>query len=52
MSKSLLNGSFEMSMEQAVEAEAQAQAVNLASADAREAMAAFVEKRTPTFQGR
>lgn len=52
MSKSLLNRSFEMSMEQAVEAEAQAQAINLASADAREAMAAFVEKRTPTFQGR
>jgi 2-(1,2-epoxy-1,2-dihydrophenyl)acetyl-CoA isomerase len=52
LSKNLLNRSFEMSMEQAVEAEAQAQAVNLASADVQEARAAFVEKRTPTFQGR
>jgi len=51
LSKQLLNKSLEMSMDQALEAEAQAQSVNLASADAREAMLAFVEKRTPVFEG-
>jgi 2-(1,2-epoxy-1,2-dihydrophenyl)acetyl-CoA isomerase len=52
LSKQLLNKSFETSMDQAVEAEAQAQAVNAGSADAREARAAFQEKRQPRFQGR
>lgn len=51
MSKLLLNKSLETSMDQALEAEAQAQAVNLAGADVREALAAFVEKRTPVFAG-
>lgn len=52
MSKLLLNKSMEMSLDQAVEAEAQAQSVNLASKDAEEALAAFVEKRSPVFEGR
>jgi enoyl-CoA hydratase/carnithine racemase len=52
LSKMLLNKSFESSMDQALEAEAQAQAVNSASADAREARAAFLEKREPRFEGR
>jgi enoyl-CoA hydratase/carnithine racemase len=52
LSKQLLNKSFETSMDQAVEAEAQAQAVNSSSADAREARAAFQEKRPPRFEGR
>jgi enoyl-CoA hydratase/carnithine racemase len=52
LSKQLLNKSFETSMDQAVEAEAQAQAVNSSSADAREARAAFQEKREPRFEGR
>lgn len=52
MSKVLLNNSFEMSLDQALESEAQAQSVNSASADAREAMRAFVEKRPPEFAGR
>jgi enoyl-CoA hydratase/carnithine racemase len=52
LSKQLLNKSFETSMDQALEAEAQAQSVNSSSADAREARAAFMEKREPRFQGR
>ncbi len=52
MSKLLLNKGFESSLDQALEAEAQAQSVNLASADVREALAAFVDKRTPVFEGR
>jgi 2-(1,2-epoxy-1,2-dihydrophenyl)acetyl-CoA isomerase len=52
MSKHLLNRSLEMSMEQAVEAEAQAQCVNLSSRDTAESIAAFIEKRTPRYEGR
>ncbi len=52
MSKTLLNKSFETSLDQALESEAQAQSVNLASSDAREALNAFVEKRPPQFTGR
>ena len=51
MSKRLLSSSFDMSLAEAVEAEAQAQNVNFASADTAEAMLAFAEKRTPKFQG-
>ncbi len=51
MTKALLNQSASVSMEQALEAEAQAQAVNFASQDTREAMIAFVEKRDPVFGG-
>jgi enoyl-CoA hydratase/carnithine racemase len=51
MSKLLLNKSFEMSLDQAVEAEAQAQSVNIASEDAKEALHAFLEKRPPVFEG-
>jgi enoyl-CoA hydratase/carnithine racemase len=52
MSKMLLNKSFEMSMDQALEAEAQAQAVNLLSGDAKEAFQAFLDHREPRFEGR
>jgi enoyl-CoA hydratase/carnithine racemase len=52
MTKTLLHGSLQSSMEQAVENEARCQAVNFASADTAEAMAAFVEKREPIFIGR
>lgn len=41
-----------VSLAQALEAEAQAQAVNIGSRDTAEALRAFVEKRTPTFEGR
>lgn len=52
LSKALLDASMGRSMAEALEAEGQAQAVNLAAADAREAMAAFLEKRQPKFAGR
>jgi 2-(1,2-epoxy-1,2-dihydrophenyl)acetyl-CoA isomerase len=52
MTKTLLNGSAQASMEQAVEHEARCQAVNFASRDTAEALAAFAEKREPTFIGR
>jgi 2-(1,2-epoxy-1,2-dihydrophenyl)acetyl-CoA isomerase len=51
-SKRLLDASAAMSMDQALEAEALAQATNLASADVAEAFLAFREKRDATFQGR
>ncbi len=52
MTKSMLNNSFAVSMEQALEDEARSQAVNFASADTTEALTAFIEKREPTFEGR
>jgi 2-(1,2-epoxy-1,2-dihydrophenyl)acetyl-CoA isomerase len=52
MTKTLLHGSTQSSMEQAVEHEARCQAVNFASMDTAEALAAFVEKREPTYRGR
>jgi enoyl-CoA hydratase/carnithine racemase len=52
LTKTMLNGSTQSSMEQAVEHEARCQAVNFASKDTREALDAFVEKREPTFIGR
>lgn len=52
MTKKLLNQSYSATVEQALENEAQAQAVNFQTADAAEAMAAFAEKREPAFKGR
>ena len=46
MSKHLLNQAFDVSMSQALEAEAQAQSVNSGSQDSREAISAFFEKGT------
>src|SRR2546421_5896895 len=51
MSKTLLNHSWQTSMDQALEDEARCQAVNLETADMAEAMRAFFEKRQPQFQG-
>lgn len=50
--KRLLNASFSMTIEQAVEAEALAQTVNIGSEDGNEALAAFHEKRDPRFRGK
>jgi 2-(1,2-epoxy-1,2-dihydrophenyl)acetyl-CoA isomerase len=47
-----LNESFSMSMSEALEREAQAQAVNFATEDTKEALRAFGEKREPRFTGR
>jgi enoyl-CoA hydratase/carnithine racemase len=52
MTKTLLHGSMQASMERAVEDEARCQAVNFASADTAEAMAAFSEKREAKYIGR
>jgi enoyl-CoA hydratase/carnithine racemase len=52
MTKTLLHASSQASMEQAVENEARCQAVNFASKDTAEALAAFAEKREPRYIGR
>jgi len=52
MTKRLLNQSAQVTLSQAVEAEAQAQTVNFGTRDTAEAMAAFVERRPPRFEGR
>jgi 2-(1,2-epoxy-1,2-dihydrophenyl)acetyl-CoA isomerase len=52
MTKTMLNYSLSASMEQAVENEARCQAVNFASQDTAEALAAFTAKREPLYTGR
>ncbi|GAA1653285.1 enoyl-CoA hydratase-related protein [Georgenia ruanii] len=52
LTKDLLNGAFDSSLEQAVEAEGKAVGINLATHDVREAGRAFREKRRPQFLGR
>ena len=52
MTKALLNHSFAVSMDEALEDEGRSQTVNLSSADTMEAMQAFLEKRDPRFEGR
>jgi enoyl-CoA hydratase/carnithine racemase len=49
--KRLLDQSYSVSLSEAVEAEARAQAASFESADAAEALAAFMEKRPPVFRG-
>lgn len=50
--KRMLSQSSAMSLDEALDAEGMAQAVNVASQDTREAIRAFFEKRDPTFRGR
>jgi enoyl-CoA hydratase/carnithine racemase len=50
--KRLLNNSVGVTLEQALDDESAAQSVNLTTADTREAMQAFLDKRAPTFLGR
>ena len=52
MTKTLLNHSMAVSMDQALEDEARAQGANLATRDTREALSAFAERRPPVFEGR
>ena len=52
VSKRLLNQSLSVSMADALEFEDVAQVMNFQSADTAEAIAAFVQKRPPTFTGR
>jgi enoyl-CoA hydratase/carnithine racemase len=51
MTKTQLNQEWSMSLEQAIEAEAQAQAICMATADFRRAYEAFVAKAKPVFEG-
>jgi enoyl-CoA hydratase/carnithine racemase len=52
MTKRLLNGSLTSTLEQALEAESVAQALNFTTSDTREALQAFRERRAPSFNGR
>jgi 2-(1,2-epoxy-1,2-dihydrophenyl)acetyl-CoA isomerase len=52
MTKTMLNNSFGLSMDQALEEESRSQAVNFGTADTLEAITAFAQKREPKFQGR
>jgi enoyl-CoA hydratase/carnithine racemase len=52
MTKRLLNNSSNVTLEEALDDEGLSQSVNFGTADTREAVMAFVEKRQPTFEGR
>jgi enoyl-CoA hydratase/carnithine racemase len=52
MTKKLLDAELSMTLEQALEAEAQGQEICMQTHDFREAYQAFVEKRQPKFEGR
>jgi 2-(1,2-epoxy-1,2-dihydrophenyl)acetyl-CoA isomerase len=51
MSKRLLDNSMNVTLEEALDDEGLAQTVNFGTADTREAVMAFLEKRHPTFRG-
>jgi enoyl-CoA hydratase/carnithine racemase len=51
MTKTMLNQEWNMSVEAAIEAEAQAQAICMQTEDFRRAYRAFVEKTPPAFEG-
>jgi 2-(1,2-epoxy-1,2-dihydrophenyl)acetyl-CoA isomerase len=52
MTKTMLNNSLNISMDQALEEESRSQAVNFSTEDTLEALAAFSQKREPKFKGR
>lgn len=52
MTKRLLNNAFNVTLEEALDDEGVAQTVNLGTTDNREAIAAFLAKRPPRFEGR
>jgi enoyl-CoA hydratase/carnithine racemase len=52
MTKELLNAELDMALDQAIEAEAQAQQICMQTADFREAYAAISARRPPRFEGR
>jgi 2-(1,2-epoxy-1,2-dihydrophenyl)acetyl-CoA isomerase len=52
LTKRLLNNSMQVTMEEALDDEGMAQTVNFGTKDTPEAIMAFVEKRSPRFEGR
>jgi 2-(1,2-epoxy-1,2-dihydrophenyl)acetyl-CoA isomerase len=52
MTKRMLNNSFNVTLEEALDDEGVSQTVNLGTADNREAISAFLGKRAPRFEGR
>jgi len=52
MTKRMLNNSMQVTMEEALDDEGLSQTVNFGTDDTMEAMKAFMEKRSPTFEGR
>jgi 2-(1,2-epoxy-1,2-dihydrophenyl)acetyl-CoA isomerase len=52
MTKRMLANSLSLSMSEALTVEAASQSVNLTSKDAIEGVSAFLQKRTPSFEGR
>jgi 2-(1,2-epoxy-1,2-dihydrophenyl)acetyl-CoA isomerase len=52
MTKRMLNNSMHVTLEEALDDEGVSQTVNFATADTKEALAAFVAKREPRFEGR
>ena len=51
MTKTMLNQEWAMGIEQAIEAEAQAQAICMQTKDFERAYHAFVAKQKPVFEG-
>jgi enoyl-CoA hydratase/carnithine racemase len=51
MTKTMLNQEWSMSLEQAIESEAQAQAICMQTEDFTRAYNAFVAKEKPVFEG-
>jgi enoyl-CoA hydratase/carnithine racemase len=51
LTKRMMHQEWDMGVEQAIEAEAQAQAIAMQTRDFRRAYEAFVEKRKPVFEG-
>ena len=51
MTKTMLNQEWNMSLEQSLEAEAQAQAICMQTKDFTRAFEAFVDKEKPSFEG-
>jgi enoyl-CoA hydratase/carnithine racemase len=51
ITKTMLNQEWSMSLEQAIEAEAQAQALCMQTEDFRRAYRAFLAKQQPVFEG-
>ena len=52
MTKTMLNQEWSMGLEQAIEAEAQAQAICMQTADFETAYRAFAAKARPAFEGK